>query len=62
MLTSHFGLGAPRGRHLGPTSSLSPPPQPSNESIARTMWRNLVILAVIIYCALIAGILFLLWR
>jgi hypothetical protein len=40
----------------------SAPAQPSNESIARTMWRNLVILALIIYCALIAGILFLLWR
>jgi hypothetical protein len=51
-----LGLGARRGRHLGPTSSLSPPSQPNNEVDCRAMLRELLLLAVVI-ALIIAGIL-----
>jgi hypothetical protein len=49
--------GAILVRHL----RFPPLPQPSNESIARTMLRELLLLAVII-ALIIAGILIQLWR
>jgi hypothetical protein len=36
-----LGLGSPWGRHLGPTPSLSPPPQPETRSSAQVMRRRL---------------------